>query len=335
MGVAGLFTDLGVVERGGDSVEVPYFNAFTVATSEAATPGSTAPQVNTLTVNQPRFVNQAVTDAQQRLLMGGDGTFAGQVGRRAMGDLMNAIDAYLIEELIKTAALDPANHSNLDLQATIGDDDVADVVASILEQDGVMANSDLRWLGSPRASSQIKPIANYSPFPNPNQPNGGVFGLPQIATLDGYPYAQHAGVPGRGIRLQSAISASVITSNVLTVTVGAAEAAKYVVGQLVYTTGLTTNVAQASPAAITGITAGDITMALTAANAADNGTGTLFSASSFLMLLARDWTFYSDAGAPMPSLTKRTDAAGWSLQLIQHVGAVCHPGAVRVLHLAD
>ena len=142
---------------------------------------------------------------------------------------------------------------------------------------------------------------------------------------------EHKGVPGQGIRLDAAITASAIASNVLTVTVGAAEAAKYVVGQQVITSGLTTDVTSAT--SITGISGGDITMALTASNAADNGTGTLRSASSMAILVAKDWCWYSDTGFPEVYIEKRTDTAGHVLQLITHLGYAAHTGGVKVLHL--
>ena len=128
-GITSVLTDLDAVGRRGDSVEIPFMTAVTVNTSEAVGPAASSISADVLTVDTPRFINQGMTNAQQRLLLdggpGGAGNgFTRQLSRRTAGDMVNAIDMFYIKELLKTAALSTANHVNLDLGVTTATDDL-------------------------------------------------------------------------------------------------------------------------------------------------------------------------------------------------------------------
>jgi len=327
---AGLLTDLGAVMRGGDSVDVPYKTALTVNTSETASPAATSLSVDALTVNRPKFLNQGITVSQYDLLMNGNGSFAAQLTRGAVGDLVNAVDRDIVEYLISLAYDTSATyHVNVAGDA-VTDTDVGDCEAALREQDGVGGNMGLAWLVSPRAAASIKASTDY--IPQDLQTRGDL-GLPIIASLNGIPVFQHSAVPGGvdSLRQQVATSAVTVASNVATATVASGHG--FVPGQKIWTSGLTTNVAKASAVAITSVTATEIVYPLTASNGSlADGVGTIYSASSMAFLMYAPWLFYSDTGAPRPQLVPRTDAAGWALKLSQYIGRIGHTGAVRVLH---
>ncbi len=328
-----LFSDRGAVTRGGDSLDIPELSGFTVNTSESASIAAstfTGPQ---LVVNRPKFINQGVTQQQQTQLMNG-GAAVAQVVRRGLADHQNAVDRDLIEYLFSLATVD--DHFNLDLSATDVDGTVNKVEAAMREQDGCGMNPPLRWLGSPRASGFIKGASDYFPAQN-NGADQGSLGMPNPGQLNDITYRTHSAMPGgaTATRLQASITASAIASNVLTVTVGSDAASLFVVGQQVWTDGLTADVAVGSPSTITGISGGDITMALTSSNAADNGTGTLYSASAMVVLVNTDWLFYGDDGFPRSYSVKRDDNAGFAQQFFQYIGRIGRSGAVKILHVDD
>ena len=334
--IQGLFTDLtGDIRRSkGDSIEIPYFSTpFTVHRTESANPAATTPAADTLSIDEDHFVNQAVTNRQYEFLLGGNGAFVRDTSRRAVGDYINDIDNVMIEKMLR--GMTAADHHNLDLSAALSDKETSKVLAAMIGQDGAAATGDYSWLASPWASVEIKSFANYAPMQLGTKAQPGEFGLPRIGTLDGRPYFEHSGVPGsiEATRLQSAVSASSVTSNVLTVTLASAtEASKWVVGQQVYTSGMTANVALASPATITAISGANVSFALTAADGS-NGTGTLYSATSMLFLIKKDWVWVANTGAPRASMINRENDAGYAMQLVGHTGLELHTGAVKVLHL--
>lgn len=329
------FTDLQAVAKGGDSVVVPYTQPTTVNTTESASVRSNSLLFDSLTVDQFRYINEEITVQQYDLLVGGNGNYARIHAQRMTADMQNSIDEFYVNSLIKCAALDAGNHINLDLTGTIGDALVGDVTTLMMEQQGIRTNHTLKWLASPRAHNQLKVTANYAPN-RQAQSGEQAFGLPQIATLDGYSFMQHQAVPGRvdALRLQAAGTASTIASNVVTVTVSEADAAKFVVGQLVWTSGFTNDVAVGSPVAITAKTSTTLTFAVTGSDGS-NGTGTVYSASSMALLVNQDWMFLSDTGIPRTHEVKRETNAGWSLQMSIYLGEAFHAGAVKVLHLPD
>lgn len=334
-------TDLGGEARGGDSIDVPAIGAATVNTSETASPEAVSNSADALVINRPKYINRAVTQQQYDQLLNGGGNFVTQLMRGTNGDMLNAMDRDVIEYLYSSvAATSVDNHFNLDGGA-VTDEDVNDCEASIREQDGVAnTNSGFFWIMSPIAEGKIKSVADLNPADAVNLAQAtGQFtnlGLPPIGLLNGIPAFKDNNVPGRvnSQRHQAVISASSITTNVLSVTVPSGHG--FVVGQQVWTSGLDTNVPVTAPSTIVTAGATTITMALTAANDADAGTGTLYSATAYALLCYAPWIFFAaDNVVPKEFLTKREGNAGWSLQLYNQIGRVAHPGAVRILHTRD
>ena len=331
-----LITDKGPVTKGGDSVDMGYRNSSTVHTSESAAVAATNVLVDTLTVNRPKFINDGITQAQHAQLLNGDGNYARELARSAGADLMFAIERDIIEYLIReVAGASVAAHRNLAADAVL-DDDVNITEARMRETRGI-ANSGrgLFWLVSPQAESELKSVSQYAATQNAAQ--AGVLGLPQIGQLNNIPVFQHNGVPGfaDASRITAATSAVTIASNVATATVPQDHG--FVVGQQIYTTGLTSNIAQNLPVAVTATTATSISYALAGVDGPlADGEGTILSASSMALLCYGPWIgFATDGAQPFTSLVKLSGGAGWTLQLFHHLGRVAHSGAVRVLHLPD
>jgi hypothetical protein len=340
-----LLTNLGPVVRGGDSVDVPSIGSLTVNTSESGAVASTSLSVDTLTVNRPKFINQGVTMQQMAQLLNGNNAFTAQLTRAAGGQLINAIERDIVEHLIAStgAGLTARYHANVAGDA-ITDDDINEAEAIMLEQDGVIGGQgNLAWLVSPRAAMGIKNAAQFSY--DSAAPQGSV-GLPLLGQINGIPVYTHSALPGavEATRYSVATSAVSISTNVATATVASGHG--FVPGQLIYTTGLTTNVAVGSPAVISSVTATTIVYPLTAGDGAlADGIGTIYSASSYAMLVHRPWVFYAmDGEIPFVEVVKREANAGYSLQLYQHMGRAMKmptsasptlPSACVILHGLD
>ena len=327
-----LLTDLGVVARGGDSVDVPYIGALTVNTSESGSVASTSLSTYTLTVNRPKFINQAVTMQAMAQLLNGNDTFTQQLVRASSGQLLAAIERDIVEYMITNSAV--GYHVNLAADA-ITDEDVNTAEAVMREQDGV-ANTmgDLFWLASPRAASAIKTAADFSYDGVAPQ---GELGLPMIGKINGLPVYTHNALPGGvlGTRQSVATSAVSVASNVATATVPAGHG--FVAGQQIWTADLTQNIAVSSPVTISSVTSTTIVYPLVRADGAlADGVGTIYSASSMAMLVYKPWIYYATDGAqPFVELVKREANAGYSLQLYQHIGRMQATGACVIMHCPD
>ncbi len=335
--VSALFTNLGPVTRGGDAVDVPYKAAGTVNTSESASPAALSVSVDAMTVSRQKFINQAVSRAQYDQLLGGSGKIANQLSRSLGGDLQNAIDRDLIEYMASVAGTSVDYHVNLAADA-VTDLDVNQAEALMLAQQGVK-HDRLFWLVNPYAVASIKSATDYVPSLAGER---GELGIPMMGSLNGIPVYTHALVPGNATasRYSVATTAVTVATNVATATVtvptGAASHG-FVVGQMIYTTGLTANVPVGTPVAISAVTATTITYAVTAGDGAmADGVGSIISASSFAMLGNADWLFFAaDGEIPDVSMVERTDAAGWALKLYQQIGRAGHAGSVVILHAPD
>ncbi|MBK6683998.1 MAG: hypothetical protein IPG45_05950 [Deltaproteobacteria bacterium] len=333
----GLVTDKGPLARGGDSYDLPFRSAaFTVNTSEVAAAAATTLTGNAVTVNRPKFVNQAMTMAQQAQLLGGDGAFAEEVAKAAGGDLINSLERDLIEYLIAEIAggggISAALHSNVAADA-VASGDVNDLEAAVREQDGIAANAGLFWLCSPRALASIKSVNGYGAQVQ-STPEQMKIGLPMGGMLNGMPIYLHNGVPGAVNRYSVTCASSNIATNVCTATFAVPHG--IVAGQQIYTTGFTAgNVLVTAPATVTSTTATTVVFPQTAANGA-NGAGTIISASAMAMLCHGPWiTFATDGAIPSVKMIGREGNAGDLLQLFHHFGRGALPGAAGVLHAPD
>lgn len=335
----GLITDKGPVARGGDSYDLPFRSAaFAVNTSEVAAAAATTLAARSVTVNRPKFVNQAMTMAQQAQLLGGDGKFAEEIARAAGGDLQNALERdiieYLISEIAGAGGVSAALHANVGADAVTAAD-VNDLEAAVREQDGIVsANQGLFWLASPRAAGGVKSIPGFS-SQVVGTPEQIAIGLPMGGTLNGMPIYLHNGVPGAVNRYQATCTSSNIATNVCTATFSGGNHG-FVQGQMIYTIGFTAgNIAVASPVAITSTTATTVVFPQTAANGS-NGLGTIISASAMMLLCYAPWiTYATDAVVPSVKMLGREGNAGDLLQLFHHLGRGALSGACGILHAPD
>ena len=338
VGVSGLLTDKGAVAKKGDSVEIPTKTAATVNTSESMSVETASYSADTLTVDTFRGTNTGITVSQHAMMLQGDGNVVGEVVRESNAALINSIDAYLIKSLDDLAGGTPAAHQNF-AGAAVTSTMLGNLEASMREQDGIGGGNGaipgMFYLASPRATAAIKAVSDFVPAQFEYQ--NGVLGLKVPAMVNGIPYFEHAAVPGGvdSLRKSSAATASAIATNVWSLTVGTTEAARWSVGEYIWTSGGTADIPVTAPVAITGISAGVLTCTSTASNDAANGALTVYSGTASAMLCYAPWLFYSDTGMPYDALGKREANAGWYFQLAKYIGFKGHAGAVKVLHTAD
>ena len=258
--------------------------------------------------------------------------------RGMRGSLLNSIDRDLLEFAFTSVADDSGAatyHINLAADA-LTDTDINDAEAAIREQDGIAnTNSGFVWIANPRWMASAKSVAEYIPsIPGAQQ---GELGIPMVGSINGIPAFAHNACPGsvNGLRHQAATTAVTVASNVATATVASGHG--FVPGQQIWTSDLTTNVAVGSPATITSVTATTIVYPLTAADGAlADGVGTIYSASSYGLLIYAPWMFYAlDGEVPFVDMVKREGTAGWTTQLFHHLGRQAHAGSVYVVHAPD
>lgn len=330
MSIAGAYcTDLDVVSRGGEAIDIPAIAGHTVHKTETAAVEATSLSVTTLTVDELHFVNAGVSFSQYSMLLGGNANYAAQMARSAAGSFIQDVDRSIIKKMIKAVDGDADSFTNLDL-ADVSQEMISDTVAKLTEQNGIPFNDGIAWLASPKAHANVKGTLNYTP--RDQVPSLGHFGLPAIASLDGYPFAEHRLVPGRGAPLSSSVVSCDISSNVATVTFSDDEAAYFPVGMRIYTKDFNVNISAAELAS-TQVLSNDgtsITFGLTGSDGS-NGSGSVVAGCSMALAIAKPWCFYSDTGVPSPQFIKRTDAAGWSVQLTGFSGLKVYPGGVKIL----
>lgn len=330
--VVSLLTDLTGPTANGDAADLPSIASATVNSTEtAAVNASALNTIEQLVKNQTLFINEGMTQQQAAQLFGG--TFPAALMASIAGDAKDNIDRALVNYLLTVGAgstLTNAYHRNLAADAIVPMD-VYGALGSARGQRGARSQG-WAWLGNSIFTAYAQGVTGWQPVAN--APTDEV-GLKQIANLAGVPYYEHSAVPGEetAMRQQSAISASNIASNVLTVTVPAGHG--FVPDQMIYTTGMTANIAITAPVAITSVTATTITFPRTGTDGS-NGTGIIYSASSMAMLIYKPWAFYAqDKTMPKPEMVKRDDAAGWALQLHMLYGRYARSGSVWVLHAPD
>ena len=277
-------------------------------------------------------MNFGLTETQRMQLLVGQ--YPEQMIRRIVGTMKEYIDRQLVEYMLQSLAYDTSAtyHGNVAADAVTAGD-IANLIGAAKDQDGYNGDG-WAWVGNPRFTASVH--SNTAYVPNPSAPTGNL-GLPQLGVLNGIPYYEHNAVPGGqlAMRQQIATSAVTISSNVATATVAAGHG--FVPGQIIYTTGLTTNVPIGTPVAITSVTATTIVYPLTASDGAlADGIGTIYSASSMALLVRSDRIAYAqDRTSPTPMLVKRETNAGYTMQLFLKYGRIGLAGGVWVLHAPD
>jgi hypothetical protein len=321
-----LFTNLGPVVNPGEAVDVPSDGSVTVASTESSAVETVSTTANTMTVNLTRFINRALGHLEAKQLL--NGRAQPELMRAQMGALWNAIEAEVITYLIGVAATaGPTAHVNLDGGA-VTDGDAAAVEQKLREQDGYGDDSRFAILASPAAVTGLRGVAEY--FGGLAPGGAGELGARTPKQVNGIPMIQHAGVPGGTNKTSTATSAVTVSSLVATATV--TDTSKFVVGQLVTTTGLTTNDVATPVLAINSAT--ELTYTTAAGDGAmADGAGTISSATGLALFIDGGKIYHAMAGlVPEPSIVKREANAGHALQLIAHFGRAAQAGAVKVLH---
>lgn len=330
-------TDLGPVKKKGDSCDIPTRANSTVNTGESASPATVSESADTLTVNRTKFVNDAITHANATLLL--DGGYVPAVQEPALMSLINATERDMIEHLIQAdAGAAATNHINLAADALDATDGPT-ARKTLVQQDGVIADRGIVF-ASPSAIAAMSSLATYVEVASPRK--DGEIGVQVVRSFCGFPVIEHNGIPGDTNPIAVAFSASAITSGTWVLTVPSGHG--FVVGQRVYTTGATANVAKASAVQVTAVTATTVTFVSGSSTDGSNGAGTLYSASGMALFVYGPWAFYAsdsigrspaepgDVLMPDMKVVDRSDAAGMALKVVLQFGRAFHSGACKVLH---
>jgi hypothetical protein len=333
-----LLTNLGPVKGKGDAVDIPTTAAATVYTTEANGPETVSESLDTFTVDRVKFVNRAVTHKSATQLL--NGQYVNGIVEPVLADLANACDRDVIEYLIKSiAGTSVDNHANLAHDALVTTDG-PDLKKLLTEQSGVRSDMGCVVLASPSAVAAMSGLSVYTEVASMGAP--GEVGVPMIRSFCGMPVIETSNVPGNTNPISAPVTASAISGGTWTVTVGTGHG--FVVGQYIYTTGMTNNIAKGSAVAVATTSSTQITFASGSSTVADNGTsGYVWSASGMALAVYAPWAFWaSDSMGKSPgmdsilmpdvSLVERTDAAGFAMKAICHLGRAAHAGSCKILH---
>lgn len=310
----------------GDIIEVPDITDLTVNAdgSQAANPQSVTTNILALNANLEPFINAELPSRSQIQLM--EGSWAPDVARNGTMRIKNSIDdalcQYLGETVGWTTGTANTYHFNENADALI-DDDILSAKAALLAIDGVMVQN-LALVVSSYGEGAIQNISGF--VPNFQLAEQGMLGIPRLGSVFGVPvYATNAVRRNKSVT----VTASAITSNVLTLTVGAGHG--IVAGMEITTTGLTTNVTSAT--AVTSTTATTIVVPLTADDEADNGTGSCVDDTSWnLMVDLFDGVYVAQQKLPSARIVPFVNSTSDALQISAVWGRVGRVGRTVVIH---
>lgn len=213
------------------------------------------------------------------------------------------------------------------------------VLARMLDQPGVGVDGLAFFLNSWGAASFRSLPQFIANMPGDGNRLGGP-GIRLIGEIEGIPIYTGQGVQKNRSVATSAVS---ITSNVATATVAAGHG--FVVGQKIYTTGLTTNIAAGAEVAITAVGATSISYPLTGSDGAlADGVGTINAITTQNLLVNRRRIWQASepvAGRMVPTSNLKTSDTmqiwedyGRKARLSPSTGEA-DPGTVIVLHTAS
>jgi hypothetical protein len=279
-------------------------------------------------------------DKKFNQLGGGGQAYVDAFARKMLVSLRNDRDtkdcAYMVNHGAWQSSATPTTHINQDGGA-LTFSDVMTAIARMADQPGVSVES-MALMCSSFGVANFRSLPNFIESKSGDTGQLGGPGLTRIGSIEGVPIFR-----GQGIQktLSVATSAVVIASNVATATVPADHG--LVVGMPITTTGLTTDVASATP--ILSASATTVTFALTAGDGAlADGVGSIVAAATnhnALVNIERLW----QASDPIESRMVPTSAQKTSdtFQLWEDYGrkvrtdpstSEADPGSVIVIHTA-
>lgn len=310
----------------GDRIEIPQIAQLSVTASGASTtaPQAVSTSVLALTVDREPWINSLLPQLDSVQLL--DGRWAPQVAEQATIMLKNSMDEHLARDfLAKTQCFDTSGtyHVNVAGDSLI-EDDILNAKAFLLAQDGVM-QENIGLVVSPYGEASIQSIAGFLPAGQVLEQ--GVLGIPRVGTVFGIPVFSSNSIQRNP---SAAATATSITSNVCTATVAAGHG--FVPGMLVYTSGMTTNIARASAVAITSVTATTIVFPLVAANGSNGSAGSVLGISSMNLMLDFSQVFVAQQMYPKTRTVADFQSTGDALQVSTIWGRQSRVGRALVVH---
>tara|TARA_Y100000310_G_scaffold325083_1_gene388024 strand:- start:2475 stop:3542 length:1068 start_codon:yes stop_codon:yes gene_type:complete len=312
----------------GDTMEVPSISDLTVNSDGAvdATPESVTNNILTLTAGLEPFINANIPAQENLQLLDADGSWGREVAKHGYNNLRNNMDDSFFNYLTASLAYDATGtyHDN-EAADTLTAADLLNAKAALLGNDGTQPQ-DLVMFVTPYAEASISSITAF--IPNYQRAEAGHVGIPgQIGSVYGVPvYCTNSVERLRAI----ATTAVSISSDVATATVAAGHG--IVAGQIIASTGHTTNTAAAG-VAVTSVTATTVVYPLTADDGAlADGVGTLTIQASENVMLDTAHVYAAYTRMPYVERVKLEQQTGHALQISSIWGRIGRAGRVRVIN---
>lgn len=257
-----MIVDVGRVIGKGDTLDIPYLGALTVASTGASdvTAQSGVPSAATLTADKDPAIFVELPHVSRTQLM--SGAWSGALAPQIIAQLKNHVDTEIIEKLVLETLVYDADGDN---HVNPGSDALATTDMVNVRAKGMAAHKGPKRLAIMAHPYGVASMMNISGYIQREKSASGVLGVPMVGEINGIPVLESNSVPNG--RTFTATSTSV-TSNVMTVTYSAGHG--LATGMKITTSGADNDdVASAAAVTVTGSTT--FTVPLTTCNGS-NGT---------------------------------------------------------------
>ena len=309
----------------GDIVDVA--SVATSITVNADGSSSSAPQALTVgatsvNCNLEPFVNVLIPARDD--LQVANGGWARGVAREGMDALRNSVDSSLAAFLLQSIVADlSATYVDNPAADSLTSADILNCKAALLDQDGA---SDLKMFVGPFGQSSIANISGF--IPNYQAAEAGRVGLEMLGSVHGLPVYQTNSIPRRRTVASTAFSDD---GSTLTLTVASGhgvEAGMPVSYDL--TAGTSHDIAAASPATVSSVTA--TTVVVPTVSAGSGGAGVItIQATENILVDCRNGVYVARQQMPVAALVKDINTSGSALQLSMIWGRAGRAGRARSL----
>lgn len=313
---------------GGDRVDIPALSDFTIATDASVdqTADDPNPSVLQLVCDREPLILVRLRRRYERQMLSGAGAWSQQIAKVIAPQMRNYQDRTLFDYFLgttcwTTAALGAPYHVNVaGASLTYNHFQLAKAALTSLRGQDM---SRFKFFLDAYAEAAVHTFPGFIPNNTP-EVSKGMLGLRAIGWIGGIPVYPSSEVPGSNARglYSVAVTASNVATNVVTLTVGAGHG--FVQGQVISTSGLSTNITSAT---ITSVTATTIVAPLVASNGSV-GTGTVRLNTSMSFLVDTGHVHKADGDQLLLSIVDLATNSGKNLKVTPLYGFVARQGRV-------
>ena len=306
----------------GDVIDVPSFQALTVA-SDGATrgnPSSVTMTALTVTANLHPAIIASMPAIDQMQIM--DGEYANSLVIEAIRQLKNSMDDALAVYLQKTTCYDASAtyHDNVG-GVMLTTEHILSARSQI--RDGAGGGGRLGLFVNPMGFGAMMRLAGFAPS-GQTPPGAKEYGIPILGSVYGIPIYESQAIQPKTVTP----SATSVASNVATATVAAGHG--FVAGQRIKTVGATTD---ATNATISSVTATTIVYPLTASNGPLAAPGVIEALTHENLLVDLEVGAYvAQQKIPGFRIVQDSESTSDVLQASSIWGRVGRQGRVRAIH---